>query len=293
MKRRRMSVRSRSVGTVALAVALVCLGSACASPAATTTELDLRAEVFQYRLDYAPRILQVKLVNNGAAPVEVSSVALESPRFTDDAAIDRGPTVRPGSAVDVKLQLPAPRCDVGDEPDVVVVVAAVGEEPEQTVRIEPEDEQHTLDRINAEDCLADSVDRVARISMPTTVRREGSGTSVRGWFDVAITPVTDAGDPPLDFTIDRIMNTTLLDAVHEAGYWPVETTIAQGEPPSILSLPVRPARCDPHAIAEDKRGTILPFEVRTGDGRSGQYDVVSSDELKADIYAFVAEYCGF
>ena len=59
-----------------------------------------------------------------------------------------------------------------------------------------------------------------------------------------------------------------------------------------ISLEVRPARCDAHAIADDKRGTILPFEIRTSDGRAGRLDRSSGDTLKAELYQYYGERCG-
>ena len=59
-----------------------------------------------------------------------------------------------------------------------------------------------------------------------------------------------------------------------------------------IKLAVRPARCDAHALADDKRGTILPFAVATGDGREGRLELPAGDALKADLYAYYAERCG-
>ena len=70
------------------------------------------------------------------------------------------------------------------------------------------------------------------------------------------------------------------------------STWRPGNPASIISLPVRPARCDAHAIADDKRGTILPFEIATADGRAGRLDVPAGDGLKAELYAYYGERCG-
>ena len=91
--------------------------------------------------------------------------------------------------------------------------------------------------------------------------------------------------------IDRVYGTTLLNA--EDGIdWTLGVDVAAGDPPLVLSLPVRPARCDAHAIADDKRGTILPFDIATGDGRAGRLDVPSAPGLKAELYAYYAERCG-
>ena len=61
----------------------------------------------------------------------------------------------------------------------------------------------------------------------------------------------------------------------------------------MISLPVRPARCDAHAIADDKRGTILPFEIDDRRRpRRADSTCPSSDGLKAELYAYYGERCG-
>ena len=94
------------------------------------------------------------------------------------------------------------------------------------------------------------------------------------------------------FVIDRVLGTTLLTA-EDGTDWPLG---ARGRDrrraDQTISLAVRPARCDAHAIADDKRGTILPFEITTSDGRTGRIDRSSGDTLKAELYDYVTERCG-
>ena len=98
-----------------------------------------------------------------------------------------------------------------------------------------------------------------------------------------------AGDGTL--LLDRVSSTTLLG--NETGQdWPLAVDVAAGDAPFTIELAVRPARCDAHALADDKRGTILPFAVETGDGRAGRLDVPSGNALKADLYEYIAERCG-
>ena len=61
--------------------------------------------------------------------------------------------------------------------------------------------------------------------------------------------------------------------------------------PSELRLGIRPARCDPHAVAEDKVGTLLPLQVRVA-GRQGVLKIDSGDKLRIRIYEFVTTACG-
>ena len=56
------------------------------------------------------------------------------------------------------------------------------------------------------------------------------------------------------------------------------------------TFPIRPGRCDPHAIAEDKVGTLFPISVTVG-GRTGTFRLPSTDEFRAQVYTFVQAYC--
>jgi hypothetical protein len=63
-----------------------------------------------------------------------------------------------------------------------------------------------------------------------------------------------------------------------------------GEPGTVLALRVRPARCDPHAVAEDKVGTLLPLTVAVG-SREGVLKVAADGQLRAQLYDFVTQAC--
>ncbi|MFD8237495.1 hypothetical protein ACFV20_37220, partial [Streptomyces sp. NPDC059696] len=58
----------------------------------------------------------------------------------------------------------------------------------------------------------------------------------------------------------------------------------------VVPLRIRPARCDPHAVAEDKVGTLLPLKVTVGK-RNGLLKVAAPTELKGRIYDFVTAAC--
>ena len=93
-----------------------------------------------------------------------------------------------------------------------------------------------------------------------------------------------------EMVIDRIEETTLL-AEAPLAPWPRALTLRAGEPPSEVRLGIRPARCDPHAVAEDKVGTLLPLRVLVA-GRAGVLKIDAGDQLRARIYDFVTTACG-
>jgi hypothetical protein len=61
-----------------------------------------------------------------------------------------------------------------------------------------------------------------------------------------------------------------------------------------VPLTVAPARCDPHAIAEDKQGTRFPVTVRLdgGIGAAATVIVAVDDGTRAALYDAIRRACG-
>lgn len=295
--------RRRSSAAVLAAGLLAVLGTtlaACSTgaqptdpePSATPAEdVDgLRVEVRQGRLDVPDGVLVVSFANDGdesvtVARAEVRSAALE-PGMERTRPFDLGP----GDRLDVRMPLTPSVCDA--RPDTVVAVelrgGAHGDAGAVPALLVPTDPYDTMARIADRDCLAQSAAAAASIVLPERLRVTGSGADARAVIDVRVEPAA-SGDASV--TIEQVLGTTLIGS-ESGGAWPVGLEVAAGDAGSSIELPVRPARCDAHAIADDKRGTILPFELETSDGRAGALELASGDALKADLYAYYTERCG-
>ncbi len=248
---------------------------------------DVSVSIQQGRLDVVAHRLVVRFQHDGDQPITIEGFSVRTP--TLEPGLERSTPVELGArdAVAVRLDLPASVCDAKPGPVVVDLRyrAAGGVSHAELVASDAFD---TVARVNAADCLAESVARVAAIAMPERLRSTGTGVERRAFIDVVFEP---AGSGSASMRVSRVYGTTLLNA-EDGVDWTLGIDIAAGDGPSTISLPVRPARCDAHAIADDKRGTILPFELETSDGRAGRLDVPSHDALKADLYAYYAERCG-
>ena len=294
MPRADRSRRRRAAALAAVAVAVATGLVACAPRAADAGSgaesglpEGLTVSVQQGRLDVPQGRLVVHLENTGE-PVTVTALEVRSPalepgmRRVDPFELDAD------DAIDVRLDLTPSVCDGdpdGIEVDLVVRTAGGAE---RSGALAPDDPFGTMARIADADCLAESVAAVAAITMPERLRSEGAGPARRAWVDVRVEPAT-SGTGTL--RIDGVAATTLLGA--EDGLdWPIDLDVAAGDPAFTIELAVRPARCDAHALADDKRGTILPFAVATGDGREGRLELPAGDALKSDLYAYYAERCG-
>lgn len=287
--------RARRIRLLALIAALAAAPlalAACTTPvpasAPSVAPADLGVAIQQGRLDVVGHRLVVRFENTGADPLTIKGFVVETPSLEPGLERTKPFELTPGDAIAIRLDLPASRCDAEPGPVVVRFDARTASGSDEAGELVADDPFDTVARVNAADCLAESVADVAAIVMPEHLRSTGAGADRRAFIDVAIEPVA-SGDASMHIT--RVYGTTLLNA--EDGIdWTLDLDVAAGEPRSVISLPVRPARCDAHAIADDKRGTILPFEIETTDGRAGRLDVPASDGLKAELYAYYGERCG-
>lgn len=285
--------RARLTRRLATCLALVAagpvLGPAACTPSPPSGLPDgLSASIQQGRLDIEARRLVIRVENAGDAAVTVQRLAFDSPSLAPGMSRDKPFEVAPGDAVQIRMALTASDCSL-DPPYLAASVLLDVSTPagQGSGELAADDPFDTLARITGEACLAESVQKVAALEMPEHLRSTGIGVDRRAFIDVEVVPAASGTGT---FTIDRVYGTTLLNA--EGGVdWPLGVEVAAGDEPFTISLPVRPARCDAHAIADDKRGTILPFEIRASDGREGRLDRSSGDTLKAELYAYYGERC--
>jgi hypothetical protein len=158
--------------------------------------------------------------------------------------------------------------------------------PEQTLTAA--DPYGVLTRNNAEMCLAAAADAVAgfRLDPGLEVSADGRTAVVR----LLITPrEAGPGAEAGSLAVVRIDGTTLL-AEDTAVPWPRAVSVRAGGESYEYRLGIRPARCDPHAVAEDKVGTLLPLRVMAA-GRDGVLKVDAGPLLRGRIYDFVTTAC--
>jgi len=284
--RRTSPVGRFAVGSAVVAVAIGLAG--CASPATPTGVPEgITAELRQGRFDVEARQLVVHVENGSASPVDVDGLVVTAPVFAAPLEHDGSFDLSAGEGIDIRIDLPDPQCGTGKGEPTVELRGSTADEP-FTGSVAPTDPFGTLARIGATDCLTAAVDAVASIVLPEHLRTTGSGAEQRAWIDVLVTP-EPSGEA--SFVIDLVHGTTLLSA-EDGPEWPIALDVAAGGEPITVALAVRPARCDAHAIADDKRGTILPFEITTSDGLTGRIDRSSGDALQAELYAYITERCG-
>ena len=281
MRRTLLSISALLLSALAL--------SGCAQPSATLPD-GVGVTVFQSRFDRGLHQLEIKVSNDTDAAITVLSATLDSTRFAEPAVWDRPQRVPSGAARDLRVQLGEPDCSDTPPRDEVVLEFELSDGSTGTARL-PIADPAPIDAVNAEDCLGAAVATIVTLSAADTVQWTPGGQEP-ALLDIVATPTGAEGS----LTIVESKATVLLGLVDENGvavYEHPENLVVDAESgPGVVTLRLVPARCDPHAVAEDKRGTFFPLEVKISTGRSGQLYVPVSDDVRAELYAFFGDYCG-
>ncbi|CAA9413885.1 MAG: hypothetical protein AVDCRST_MAG35-1594, partial [uncultured Quadrisphaera sp.] len=241
--------------TAALALAALAGCAAPPAPAPAAEPPALSGAFGQSRSQLEPRLAKATLtLAEGAAPVEVTALQLLVPGFTPAAPTAKDSRFTPGRTI----ALPAPY----GEPDCAADPAGAPVEAVLTVRGAPEPVRLALDDpsdraggLHERECAAARVAELAPLAWQEGWATAGAGPDLVSVGRLDVGPVT--GDAPV--TVEALGTTTLFG--YEAA---LPVTVAPGER-ATLEVRLVPARCDPHAVAEDKQGFAPPVDLRVGD----------------------------
>lgn len=301
----RRSLRSASVLALMLALMTGCSAAPAPEPSTPTLPDGVSVAIVQLRGDVALRQAQVQVTNGSDDALVVAGVTVEDPRFEGPVTrvVARVSTIPAGGRVDIKVQLPPVACPEGGDPPAAaapeVVLEVGGAESTTSVRTVAEDPLGFIAPLYERECRAQALSDAATLAftdftpspagepatLELTVTPSGAGratiVAVRATNLLDFGPASVDGAFPLDIAIENgtvVENGTVIDDA--------------GTDPLVVELPIVPFRCDPHAVQEDKRGTI--FDVRLDlDGEPGEIELFVGDELRGRILTWVAEWCDF
>jgi len=290
--RRRWRARSLAVAVV-LAVAAPLAACAASAPepppdpGAQSLPAGVAVALIQLRSDVAARQAQVEVHNGTGEPIEIGEVSVTDPRFAGDATrvVDKSSVVRAGGTVDIRIQLPEMACGVEDGASEVAL--AFLEDGTEAVRTGPlPDTLGFLPRLYERECRAQALADAAAVGISSF---EPSSSGVPAALVLEIAPTGDGAAQ-----IAAIQSTNLLTfAGMPAGSFPIGVRVAPGDSvATTVELPLVPLRCDPHAVQEDKRGTVFNLEVEV-EGEPGLVQVAASEDMRGRILTWVAHWCGF
>jgi hypothetical protein len=240
-------------------------------------------------MDYGPRALQLTVTNDSGEPITITRAAYISPRFVGSTEWSRPTRVEAGARVNLRILLGAPACD-GDLTGSIELDYTLDDGRRGSTTLAPTDEIDTLASVAAQDCLAERVAAIADIHMADSITTEMHQDRLIGLIGVTATPTGADGSVSLS-TISRTILLRPENAATTA--WTVGWAIDAKSAVLSTTLAFEPSNCNPHIVAEDKRGTFFPLEVALDNGLAGTVSVGVSDEVKSAIYAYIGQYCGW
>jgi len=325
VRRGRRALALAVVVALALSAVLVTVLAACTGPAPDASDASgplpadvapaLTAALRQDRTQYADRTAALQVVNGSDRTVTLLGGTLDAPGFgpsTPDGD-PRARTLAPGAGRDVRLRLGEVDCDA-DAPEPLTGAAAQstpvatatvrlapgawtaepgdpppGDDAGTAVQVDVTDPLGRLAAVHAEACaerlVASGVTlRVTGVEAATV--RTADGEAPGGRVTLAVDPVP--GGP--EVRLVEVAGTTLLTpAAGDA--WTGDDLAGQADGQVVLDLV--PARCDPHVVAEDKRGTFLPVHAEVDGAPQPVVYVPMTDEQRAATYDLVRDACGW
>jgi hypothetical protein len=294
-----------SIG-VALAVSMVAM-SGC-SPAADRTPavapapaveptaphsieaVSVTAELYRTRSDPARGGIQLSVTNHGDVAVTIVGLLLDSPALATPIRRDRSTTIPAGSTRDLALTLPAPACTGGATMPEAALTVILDTNETAVVRVTTTDRLGQWAVWHAEACFAAAVaDRVTLevrrapalddlsagvIGLEIVATARASGVTLVALDDTVLFTVDAATGPPARLTMLAL-----------------DLTLSKGEE-RVVPVRLAAARCDPHAIAEDKQGTLFSLELALGPNR-GIATIAADDATRSQLYDALSALCGF
>jgi hypothetical protein len=277
----------RRIAALAAGLLIGSFLTACGTtePRETAWPDGLTAYVDQTRLQRNTGDAFVRLVNDTGTPIEVSRLEVGSDRFR--AAWRGFEPVDP--EMDFDFDMPHGRCGEGGDADLTITWRNTDEEEWRTSTGTAEDRYANIDRLLDRDCAERTLTEAAEVTVGEP-RVEGEGKQ-----SVFVLPVTFAPtEKAPEVTFDGWEGTVLFQLASEAPTWPRATPRPMTGESTTLDLRVLPARCDPHALADDKVGSL--FRVHVGGPRvpeQAAYFLPLSKQQKAALYDFLPGHCGW
>lgn len=277
-----MKVRAVAAGVAGVLACGLLIGCGGVSP---DLPAGLSVVVYQPRTDIPLQRLALQIVNDGDSDVEVISVRLTSPDFVEDVVWAGSSTVLSGRQLD--LRVPVPRVDCVAEPDPRVILSVDVGSPSEPTEVAVSDPFDLLARLHREACLADEIAAIATLTPREVILPDGVAPAI------LVIDVAPTGAPGV-VTLDQVGGTTLLKPTTGGQASDlVDLGISiDADGPREVRIAFVPNRCDPHALLEDKVGTIIPLYVTTATSTAERWLMPVSDAQRADFYAFFSAYCG-
>lgn len=277
----------RRIAALAAGLLIGSMLAACGTdePRKTAWPDGLTAYVDQTRLQRNTGEAFVRLVNDTGSAIEVSRLEVSSDRFrarwTGEEPVD--------PEMDFDFDMPRGMCGEGGDADLTITWREAGEGEWHTSTGTAEDRYANIDRLLDRDCAERTLTGAAEITVGEP-RVEGAGKQSVLVLPVTFTPTEKAPE----VTFAGWEGTVLFQLASGTPTWPRSAPHPMTGEPTTLELRVLPARCDPHALADDKVGSLFRVHVGgPGMPEEAAYFLPLSKPQKAALYDFLPVHCGW
>ena len=240
--------------------------------------------VDQSRLERKTRHVFVRVQNHTEKRISIAAFTLTSPRF-DRVKWNGDESIAPGLETDLEFTMPPTRC--GKDVDPTVRLTYRYGDSGQRESIGKADDPYEaigllMDRDCARNILAEAV--TLRVGTPTVV---GKGATSVLHLPVTLTPTGGRSD----VRFGGFESTPLFRQGDDSPV-DVDKPISSTEPTRLV-MEVVPARCDPHALAEDKVGRLFGMRVLAPDlPKDSSFYLPLDHDQRAAFYDYFHLRCG-
>jgi hypothetical protein len=260
----------------------VTLAAACSADGGDGTSRpapDVEMSFSQHRIDEGSARANLRVVNNGDEPAEVTEIGLDSAGYGNHLE-DHRSTIPPGQTIDLRMTLPEPVCDA--EPVPAYGLATIDG---RAVR-EPLDRfgEAFVESLWRRRCNQLAVTTVADLAWRFDFDAVGTGRAsyLRGHLDLDRIPGTTE-----TLQVRGMQGSVLFRLT------PTARPVLRKDAASV-SVPLRLAwgRCDAHAIGESSQTFLWKLDVSVDGAAPVRITTTVADEDKAPLLAYLKDACG-
>lgn len=237
----------------------------------------------QSRLHRKDREIYIRIQNKSDKPIHIEAFTLMSERITD-VKWTGDEEVPAGTEADLEYDMPSAKCGTGFTPTVRITYRiGDGKRVESDARADDRygNISHAMDR----DCAESALNEAAKLEVgdPTIV---GKGRESVLHLPVTMTP-TGKRD---DVRFGGFGSTVLFNQAEGS---PADVDVSLTGKPIRVEMLVTPARCDGHALADDKVGRLFDVKVLGDDvGENATFYLPLSIPQRVKFFDFYRSHCG-
>ena len=208
--------------------------------------------VDQGRIERKTRHVFIRVENNTRRTLTVTGFVLTSPRF-ERVTWSGDETMASGQETDLEFTMPAGRC--GDSVDASVrLTYRIGDSDERESVGKADDPYQAIGRMLDRDCARNTLAEAVKLTIGTpTIDGEGAAAVLRVPITLKPTGKRD------DVRFGGFESTPLFRQADDSPV-DVDQPISATQPTELV-MSVVPARCDAHALADDKVGRLFGMRV--------------------------------